>query len=255
MSPRFSFFAVAIVLLCSFGVAEAQVGRGGAGKGEPQHVDGEGTLVAAAPGKLQIKMENGRPMNFLVAQNARVEFKGTAVPSFLRPGMWVKFDAELDKHGAAQGEVAVLTLFTPSNAQPPGIWPQDPGGGIDNADEAGKKKGPTGPHAGLPDAITPCSIAGQISAIGNRQISVRTGRVGVKATIAEDAQIDVETEDLTFARPGDGISFRAAMTRQGVPQVTRMTVKAAQPLAPPQPPPGQEKSRRGPAEKQADEPQ
>jgi hypothetical protein len=117
--------AVLVVLGLSVSVDGQGIRRGEQGqqpKTEPFEADG--TVQAIGPGRIQMLTTSNQNWMIFVAPDAVIHVTGTALPDFVRPGMFIRFDAELDKKGNASEKLKELTLFTPSPRDPVGIWPE-----------------------------------------------------------------------------------------------------------------------------------
>lgn len=117
--------AVLVVLGLSVTVDGQGMRRGEQGqqpKTEPFEADG--TVQAIGPGRIQMLTTSNQNWMIFVAPDAVIHVTGTALPDFVRPGMFIRFDAELDKKGNASEKLKELTLFTPSPRDPVGMWPE-----------------------------------------------------------------------------------------------------------------------------------
>ena len=83
---------------------------------------GTGTLVGASSGVLQVSA-NGSIWRIKPIAGARIEVVGTAGPDFLRPGLFVKFQAPYDSNDNNKGKalvpVTTLEIITPQIGEMP----------------------------------------------------------------------------------------------------------------------------------------
>jgi hypothetical protein len=132
----------------------------------------------------------GQPAENPISQ---VQVIGTAPREFLAAGMFLRFSApEMDKKGTAKGDLTELAIFEPSEAAQPGVSSDDPE----------LKEGPF-------------FIAGQIKSITKTgKATINTGRLAVKATIPEDAVIELLVSNYQLAREGDEITVSGRLVQQ-----------------------------------------
>ncbi len=186
---------------------------------EREPLNTSGTLKGVAPGVIQIATGEGDLWLLKVeARQQDVTFSGTAEKTFLRPGMFIEFRAQVNKRGAVLEPVASLTVFTPSDARPPGIQEDGAadadakalfGEGNDEKKEAKKPdpKEKKAAKAKVDDTVY--RVAGAISKVGRvGDVTVSAGGAQVKFNLAEDCKITVDTNDLLFVSPGDKVTVR-----------------------------------------------
>lgn len=231
---RLTLLSFALIpVLCSCHLAVAQ-------NLERDQLNVSGTLKRVAPGAIEIATGEGDLWVLKVdAKPQDVTFTGTAEKSFLRSGIFVEFRAQVSKRGVVDEPVATLTVFTPSEARPPGVLPDgDLGGagaGLFSEPQEKKKLDPKEKKAAkLKGDDTVYRVAGAISKIGRAgDLTVSTGGVQVKFNLAEDCKISVDTNDLAFVSPGDKVSAQGWFLkgRPGQGAANKIEVTAAVPLA------------------------
>jgi hypothetical protein len=205
----------------------------------PEPLKVSGTLKRAAPGVIQMATDTGDM--WLLKIDARpqdVTFSGTAEKSFLRTGMFVEFRGQISKKGVVAEPVANLTVFTPSDARPPGVDADSVGGEGGNLFTEPKDEKKPDPKekkaARLKADDTVYRVAGAISKVGRGgDLTVSAGGAQVKFNLAEDCKISVEINDLSFVSPGDKINVEGKFlkARPGEGAANKIEITAANPLA------------------------
>ena len=76
-------------------------------------------------------------------------------------------------------------------------------------------------------------VRGTIKGVRTGKLTLKVGRETLKVDMADDAEIGVDTTDLSFARVGDSIPSRPG--RQQTIAATSVTVEGAEPLTGPKP--------------------
>jgi hypothetical protein len=220
----------------------------------------EGTIQAVTRGRIQMATDAAdaaRSWTVMIDPKATVRVTGSAEPDFLRPGLFVRFTAELDKGAVAKEKVQQLTIFSPSPENQPGVWPEGeaPSG---KPAEGGSRRGggaAGGPVAGKPLEPGAYTVAGRVTSFRKGRLTVNAGRSTIRADVAEDAKIDVDFADYSVAKPGDKISVTKGTifpARPGLAQALDLTIQLSEPLALPKKkparskPPAAEGSRRTP---------
>jgi len=207
------FTTAALVLALAAG-AEAQVFPGARGRREQPKLERfEATGTIAGVGRGQIQMITVTQQKWLVAVSpqAIVHVKGTAEPDFLRPGMFVRFTAALDKKGKAQEPVSELTIYTPSAEMGIGVWPEGMAVGDVGAEEPPPPPNPFGGAFGVGTPAVPRDtgrylVAGRMTGQRKGKLIVNFGRGTTEIELAENAGIKVDFADYTVAKQGDSIS-------------------------------------------------
>jgi hypothetical protein len=236
--PNAAVLLLTVALLACMGLTAAaqRVPPGGRPPEKPQMQPfaAEGTIQAIAPGKIGILTNTNQRWVVLVDPKAVIHVKGTAKADFLRVGQFVRFTAEIDKRGNVQGKLDKLALFTPSEDNRPGIWPEAAGGEGQN----GFGVGAAAP-AGEPQTAR-YTVAGQITGVRKGKLVVGVGRVAVQAELADDPAIDVDVSDMSLVHPGDKISITKGKMppgQLGLAQAAELTVELSQPLTTARPKP------------------
>ena len=197
----------------------------------------EGTVRAVMPGRVQMLTDSTQNWVILLDPKTVIHVTGTAEIDFLRVGMFIRFTAEVDKRGLVKEKLKRLTIFTPSQQDPPGIWPEGKGPADDKPAEGEPRFGRGiggGQAAGKAPTSEVYTIAGRITGFRKGRLTVNTGRASVQVELAESAKIDVDFADYTVAKPGDRISVtRGKMFpgRIGLGQAVEMSIKLSKPLS------------------------
>ena len=238
-----------------------------AGKGVKPKLEpfaAEGTVRAVMPRGIQMLTDSTQNWMVIIDPKTVIHVTGTAEADFLRAGIFIRFTAEVDNRGMAKEKLKQLTIFTPSQQNFPGIWPegQDPAG---DKPAEGKRRFGTGiggvPSNGRAAGKAPTSgvysIAGQITRCRKDRLTVNAVRAAVRVQLAKDPKIDVDFADYSVAKPGDRISVTKGKMfagRIGLAQAQELTIKLSRPLSlakkkPVRPKPPPRKRRRGPPQK------
>lgn len=196
----------------------------------------EGTVQAVLPPRIRMLADSGQQWIVIVDPKATVHVIGTAEPDFLRPGMFIRFTAEIDKRGTVKEKLRRLTIFTPSSKDPVGAWPETKG-------PAGSKQAKGKPRFGEGSGSEPAaataptsavySIAGRITRCHKGGLTVRVGRNAVQVQLAEEPEIGVDFADYSVAKQGDRISVTKGKMfagRIGLAQAQELTIKLSKPL-------------------------
>jgi hypothetical protein len=230
-------------------------------KPEPQAFTEKGTIQAVTRGRIQMATdatEAAKSWTVMIDPKTVVHVTGSAEPDFLRAGLFVRFTAELDKSAVAKEKVQQLTIFSPSPANQPGVWPGGEAPSGDKPAEGGSRRGGGAARGAVASKALEAgvyTVAGRITGFRKGRLMVNAGRSTVRADVAEDAKIDVDFADYLAAKPGDKISVTKGMilpARPGLAQAQELSIQLSEPLALPKKKPARSKlpaaesSRRGP---------
>lgn len=173
-----------------------------------------GTFEGSSGNVIMIKNANGQPWKIEVGQQTTVAVEGTAEPSYLRPKVFVHFNAELDEKQAVKGDIAELDVYTPENKKDFGLFT-----GADT-------KPVTKPAAGN------YNVKGKVVSLKGETLTVMAGNKKVTGKLSPAAKIKVKVSELDLAQPGDAIKV-TGWTVPNQPQHARasdMKVTMAKPL-------------------------
>lgn len=197
-----------------------------------EKVSASGTITAVGPGVMQVMSAAGDQWQVALDPKAEVYVSGTASPSFLRPGMLVKFSGKFNKKAEAVEPLSSITVFTPRAEKP---RQGEEGGGnssdlakglfeVDEPAPAGEKKKPV-------EAFDVSSGGAIVSARGGK-LSVRGPAGTFKMTLASDAEVALDVNDYRLARAGDKIELEGWTYQGDVTKVVanRVSIRLAEPL-------------------------
>jgi hypothetical protein len=252
-----------------------------------QPVDIDGAVEGMMPGRMQVRTNTNQSMPVMFQPMTEVHLSGTATAEFLRVGLCVEFTAEIAKTGVAKDKISQLTIFTPTPQKATGLFPEGAGGtpgdvepfapaggGKPGADvgpgtgkpgrkthgkpapggdfapgAAGSAAGHKGPAAGVQLPAT-CVVRGQIKACHGNSLTVQTGKLLVKAELADNPDIKVDVADYSMASKGDKVTVRGrVMPGKNFIQAESVKIEAAQPLGGGKKRPGKPAAKHSPAGK------
>jgi hypothetical protein len=209
------WFATAIVVavLTVSGTASAQ----NRPKGPPSNrepAQGGGTIKGATPGGLEVHASGGDRYLVQIEPQARaIEYLATAEPSWLVPGMLVRFTATVDRRGKIQEPIDQLEVITLREGIQLGVV-SDMGDGGGLGDEGAglfqeakpekkeKKKAPPPKDSGT------WTFVGRLTETKNGRVAIAVPGKVLKGELAENAKISVDYGNLSLVKPGDQITFQ-----------------------------------------------
>ncbi len=205
---------VAAAGLCSLGLGAQQPG---AMPQPTENFEAEGVIDQIMPGRFQMTTNANQKWMIWITPQTRMELTGTATADFLRPGLCVRLHAAVDKQGNVTNKVEQLTVFTPDRRTTFGLW-----------SEAGKEQFGTAGESKVYEVV------GRIAAAQQGKLAVAAGSATLKLELADSAKIDVNLNDLSFARPGDKVTVRGKMFpgQPGMGQAVEVRVSAEAVLGP-----------------------
>ena len=189
---------------------------------------GTGTLVGASSGVLQVNA-NGSIWRIKPIAGARIEVVGTAGPDFLRPGLFVKFQAPYDSNdnnnGKALVPVTALEIVTLQFGEMSGALPVD----ATKAAAAGAANNPP-----LPPTARTLVVIGQITRYKNKELTVIAGKRTLQAELDPAPTIKVHLSDVGLAHPGDQIDVDGYyLNKPGDAMANQVRITLAAPLGDP----------------------
>ena len=214
-----------------------------------------GTMQAMALDKIKILAEDKKEYFAVVSEQTALQYKGTAQPDFLMPGLLVRFSAELNQSGLVSAPVKELEVFTISQhrrmspdqtrEQTPGVY--QVGGEIGNAKKPGDKTKEKAPakQTATPAKAAPAKaatakdgqtyrIVGQIAGVQAGKMFVQAGSVRVQLELDPKAAIKVTSHDTTFCQMGDTVKVSGLRTsgQEQFIQSESLEIVGAKPLGP-----------------------
>jgi len=162
---------------------------------QPTAADVKGKIVDMNPNTGIISMLDAQEQLYMVKvdpKHTSIVVQGTADASYLRPGVFVRFETELDKKGAGTADVTAFELYTPKEEFEVGIASK----------EIGQTSGPV-------------IVAGQIRGLKKKKLTVLAGNDQVTVTVSEEPEVKINTRDLSMVRPLDEIWVKGRYAAQG----------------------------------------
>ena len=173
-----------------------------------------GTIQGLTSGMIQLKTAANEAWIVRIdPRNTKIIIDGTAETSFLRPGLNVRFTAEVDAKYAVTGDIKELEIYSPVNKKEIGLY------------TAGDPKPVRKPQAGNYE------IKGKVKSYKGDQLVVSAGTKKIVGKLAPDATIAVHLSDLGVAQAGDAIKVTG--WKDPPPHTARaseLTVTLAKPL-------------------------
>ncbi len=165
-----------------------------------------GTVEGIVPGKIFITTVSNQNWIIWLQPTTIIHVTGTAEADFIRAGHFIKFTAEVSRRGNIKEKIDNLTITTPTEFDPLGVWPEGMAGAPGEAvqDNFGDNQ-PGTPGKTPPTAIY--TIHGQITRCQKGKLTVRTPRGTFKIELSEAPSIQVDFADYTCAKKGDKISI------------------------------------------------
>ncbi len=191
-----------------------------AGPQRLDRADRVGTVMALAPGRLQVRLKNtGDLWVVAAAPGATVEVTGTAAREMLMPKQFVECSVELDEFGKVTQPVAKVIF---------------PGGGTPGV--TGNASGPTDPKAKRAPGKRPAGtylVSGFIKSVEGDEITVQIGRDRFEIPVAADAELEVATANIAVAAVGDEVELDGEYLQKGQLIASSIKVTLTNPLMPP----------------------
>lgn len=177
---------------------------------------GKGTLDGTTRGYIKMTDSSGTPYLVKILDTAKITVVGTAEPGFLKPGLIVRMTAELNSKGIAQSELTEISIielsdlinFTLQADLAPG-------------EDINDQKGPVN-----------YLVIGRVKSFKNGQLQVVAPGKVIKAKLAEDAKINVDVTDYSWAQEGDVVSVDGKLYMPGQVIADKVQIEMAKPLAP-----------------------
>ena len=150
-------------------------------------IQGDTVLMTNSSNEKWIVQVNSPSFGF----RAKVTVEGEAVVGALRPGVYVRFTADVDQRGNVQGDLTELVIFSPSESAKPGMYSNDGAGDTGEGDKAD---------------VSNYLVLGQVASYRKGKLTLAIpGSKGVRGSVSEDVKVTVRGEDYRMARPGDKI--------------------------------------------------
>jgi len=176
-----------------------------------QKLEGAGTVEGVAAGALKVNV-NGMQGIVQPGPKCRIEVTGLADPEFLRPGLLVRFSAEVGKNGKTTAPLSTLEIVTPKTA-------------VEEAMKAAEaKKGDN------PEPMAEMILA-KIATVKNKMVTMTTSAGdSITAELSANPSISVNVDDYTVASPGDKVEVNGTIAPQGYAVASKIVIKLSRPL-------------------------
>ena len=155
-------------------------------------------------------------------KTSKVKVTGMATADALAPGMFVQFQGTFNRFGKGMDPIKDVVIYAPDATTQPGAYAA--GGSVLDEPTSSKKKGPV-------PATSTYQISGKITSAHKNTIHVDCGNMKVKADIAPDATVKLDTSDLSWASPGDKINITGAILGPARALCVEATIELAAPIA------------------------
>ncbi len=160
---------------------------GQAPKGKPVEVkDATFKEWTSMQGKAVMVLIDGDRLCYVLPDDADLKaIEGTALVDFLQASMFVKFNVQANGMGVTQGEITDLTICEPTDTEPPYF-----GADVEIGTKVDK------------NAFNKYYVRGIIATVKNTDISVKCPNVTVKAKVADNCKIKVQSTNIRYAAAG-----------------------------------------------------
>jgi hypothetical protein len=155
-------------------------------------------------------------------EQTKIVVTGTAEPAFLRTGLHVRFDGEIDEKRNLQADIDELEIFTPQGKNGLGLF-------SDNSPTAKPiSKAAAGKY----------QIRAKVVNLKDHDITLAAGSKKISGKIGNEATVKVASDDLTYVHDGDAVSVtgwynpvnKAAAGKPGQAVAEEVTITLAKPL-------------------------
>ncbi|MCC9656070.1 hypothetical protein [Rhodopirellula halodulae] len=198
-------------------------------------------LVASRGNILTVEREDGTQVMVQTPDSpAQLTFIAKALPAYLRPGMLVRFRANLGPTGTPLAPVEKLELFAPVNPKMLKGREREryqPGVHSDNHAARGNNGPPSGP----------VTVVGNLMALNPQGgLALRAGNIPVQTMTSPELELQIRVNNLSMAQPGDPVHVRGFYQPPDETKVKAETIE----IKPDRvygetPPPNERRSRRG----------
>lgn len=212
---------IGCVVLASTYVATAQIPsrrKSAAADLQPKHTQGKGTVDAVAGGLLKITL---RSKTWIVkpGPQCKIEVMGTAEEDCLRPGVIVRFSAEVDKKGIVAEPLEEIELTSLRPGESIGTFANS----LDS--EPGTRAFPKG------DEPTSLQVVGRIIKLNDRKATIATGRLNVQVELKPDVTVKYNTTDYSLAAEGDVIEVKGNYLESGAMLAEEIAITLGKPVS------------------------
>ena len=202
---------------------------------KPEQLNTSGTIKGLRGGLMHISAEGGDQWLIKVqAKPQDVTFTAAAESSFLKPGMLVRFVGKFNKRGQCLEPISNLTIVTLREGVSIGVAADSAGGGAGEGVKAlfGEAKAEEKPTEKPADSAD-FRVVGQLTKLSRTGEMTLNAGTTIKATLAENAKLSVDINDLSYIREGDSVELKGQYypAQKGQAWATWLAVSAKEPLA------------------------
>jgi hypothetical protein len=214
-----SVLALAAGLVLLEGTAAAQAQRN-----MPTPVTGEGQINGLTTDKMRVVTPEQNLWMVHFTKATSVMFTGPTDLSALRPGVFVKFQVQVDQHCKPAAPVEAVEIFTPTQQEVFGAFPRQTGSG--SGEETDSKSPPvetpktpkrpvktkkrpvkTPKKAKAPQKVSTYDIVGRVVSGRGTTMKVNFLKGSLTVELAEDAKVQIAVADIRYVRLGDRVAF------------------------------------------------
>lgn len=213
MSSTIRFIAASVLVVLVVASAQSQDRP----KPKRDKMPPEGKLIGVARGMIKVQTEDGGQWLVALGRDTEaISVVGSADPSWLRPGMLVRFSGHFNRKGEAVAPIKEVSVVTMREGMRFGITPANApsrfggtGGGLfaDEEEEKARAAKPTRPKKAKPEDIK-YVVVGKIAKIRKGEYSIAAGRL-IKFELDEKPRIDIDVADLSLVPQGASIKLDA----------------------------------------------
>ncbi len=208
----------------------------------------EGTITSVTANQIVMTTKNdSKTWTVYSEPETMARVTGQAKADFLKPGLIVKFEAELDGQNGAKDKISELSILTLSKENPLGVFPpgSTPHGAAGSASGGKPSSKPSESHGfgataeSTFGASQMSKVVGQITAVHDEKLTVHAGTKTVRGEFAADPQIHVTLHvalsDPKFISAGDRISVHGTKVqgKPGICEADDVKITLAKPLTGP----------------------
>jgi hypothetical protein len=240
---RGSLSACLFILLTSVSLATGQppLDRNAVVR-RPQPFDAKGHVYSVTSGLIRMLTDTQQPWFVRLDRRTQIQVHGEGGAELIAPGVFIRFEAPLIGRRIAAGEIAKLSLFNPDEGFRAGVTadpgPSDdqsidlaggPQGEADRTAESGPRRTPS--HTRKRPQKSPQGhylIAGQVRSFRKGNLVVLAGKGGtIKARVAPQAKVTVDTTTYSMVRSGDTIHVTGSYTQPGQVLASKIEIELA----------------------------
>jgi len=218
---RCSFLTLAIIGL----VAGSSLSRATAQAPTPpgaEALKASGTIEEVSDQMLRIKVSDSEIWLVEVKPETKIEVTGTAEPGFLRSGLHVRFEGEIDKKGNLQADIDELEIFTPQGKNGLGLFSDS------SLTAKPIAKAPPGKY----------QIRAKVVSLKEHEITLAAGSKKLFGKIGAEATVKIASEDFGYVQEGDAVKIdgwcnpanKAAAGKPGQASADDVAITLAKPL-------------------------